>query len=260
MTSNEQSDGRVAAPPTAASKREKGSVVKRTDLKSWMVGLVALAGCALSLPAAAQQASLDGVWKLAPAVARLTPAEGGEVPFSKQGLADYQLNRKSAAKGDFGFDQTRTSCSSPGLPRLMVIPSRFRIFQRERVVMMMFEWNRLYRQIDLRGGPQERPLTDSMIGVSYGRWEGDTLVVNSLGFLPGKLLDSELPSSEELTLVERIRLKDKDTLEDVVTITDPVNFTRPWQAVLTYKRQPDEQLPEDLCLDRKKAGQTVLPR
>jgi hypothetical protein len=247
------------------SRDQESCAVKKTDFKALCrisASLAALIGCVFchSATAAAQQhPDLDGVWKRVPAISKLVPVAGGEVPFSKQGQADYQENRESAAKGDFGFDQTMATCSSPGLPRLMVIPERFRIFQRERVVTMMFEWNRQFRQIDMRGGPQERPPADSMIGVSYGHWEGDALVVKSLGFLPGKLLDSELPSSESLELLERIRLKDHDTLEDLITITDPVNFTRPWQATLTYKRQADEQFPEDLCLDRKKAGQPVLP-
>jgi hypothetical protein len=241
-------------------------VVKIKEFKVWLgrnALLVAFAGCLVWHPATAtaqQRASLDGTWKLVPAITRLVPIGGGEFPFTKQGRTDYKKNRASAAKGNFDFDQTRTTCSSPGLPRLMLIPDRFRVFQREHALTMMFEWNRLIRQIDLRGGAQVRPPVDSMIGVSYGHWEGDTLVAKSVGFLPGKLLDNELPSSESLELLERIRLKDNDTLEDLLTITDPVNFTRPWQAVLTYERQPDELFPEELCLDRKNEGRPVLPR
>ncbi len=248
------------------NRDQKGRAVKRQDFKGWVrrsATLAAFLGYVIWHPATAaahQQPSLDGVWKLVPSITKLVPAGGGDIPFSAQGRTDYQENRASAAKGNFDFDQTKSTCSSPGLPRLMLIPDRFRIFQRERIVTMMFEWNSQLRQIDMRGGPEERPPADSMNGVSYGRWEGDALVVKSLGFLPGKLLDGVLPSSESLELHERIRLKDKNTLDDQVTITDPVNFTRPWKAILTYKRQADEQFPQDLCLDRKKAGQPVLPR
>jgi hypothetical protein len=240
--------------------------VQRRHFKGWWgrnSGLLAFAGYLFwhsAIAAAQHQPVLDGTWRLDPSITRLVPVGGRDIPFTRQGRTDYHENRTSAAKGDFDFDQTRTACSSPGLPRLMLIPDRFRIFQRERVVTMLFEWNRQFRQIDMQGGAHERPPADSMNGVSYGRWEGDILVVNSLGFLPGKLLDNALPSSESLELLERIRLKDNDTLEDLVTITDPVNFTRPWQADLTYKRQPDEQFPEDLCLDRMQESRPVLPR
>jgi len=243
----------------------EGRFVMMKDPKRWLArnaACVALAGCLSWLPATAtaeQRASLDGTWKLAPAITRLVPVGGGALPFTKQGRADHKANKASAAKGDFDFDQTRSACSSPGLPRLMVIPDRFRIFQRERAVTMVFEWNNLVRQVDLRPGPQVRPPVDSMIGSSQGHWEGDTLVAKTVGFLPGKLLDDELPSSESLELLERIHLKDKDTLEDLLTITDPVNFTRPWAALLTYVRQADGQFPEDLCLDRKAEGRALLP-
>jgi hypothetical protein len=97
-------------------------------------------------------------------------------------------------------------------------------------------------------------------GFSSGHWEGDTLVVKSFAFATDKLLDNYLPSSESLELLERVRLLDSDTLEDRITITDPANFTRPWETAITYKRQPDEPLPEDVCLDRKSAGAAPLPR
>jgi len=240
--------------------------VKKKNFKEWLrrnAGLLAVAGLLAWHPgiAGAQpSASLDGTWKLAPAITRLAPVGGGAIPFTKQGRADYKANKASAAKGDFDFDQTRSACSSPGLPRLMLVPDRFRIFQRERAVTMMFEWNSLIRQIELRAGLPVRPPVDSMIGSSQGQWEGDTLVARTVGFLPGKLLDDELPGSEALELLERIRLKDKDTLEDLLTITDPVNFTRPWQAVLTFQRHADGLFPEDLCLDRKAEGRPELPR
>lgn len=256
-----------AAPSRAmwrqACRIEKGSAVKQLVSKALSrasLGVLALAGAALSLPASAQQASLEGTWKLVPAQTALVPIDGGKVPFTKEGLADYDANRKAAAKRDLSFDQAASICSSPGLPRLMLTSDRFRILQRDTVVTMMFEWNRLFRQIEMRDVPAKRPEVDSMNGVSFGHWEGDTLVVKSLGFFPGKLLDNFVSATDTLELVERIRLKDRDTLEDRITITDPASFTQPWDTVLTYKRQPDAPFPEDLCLDRKKAGRTTWPR
>jgi hypothetical protein len=63
-----------------------------------------------------------------------------------------------------------------------------------------------------------------------------------------------------LKLAERIRLKDAGTLEYRVTISDPATFTRSWDAVLTYKRQPDAPLAEDLCLERKRNGESPWPK
>lgn len=215
------------------------------------------------LPLAAQQRpNLEGVWKLPQPQAALLPSDNRPVPFTEKGRAQYEQNKLAAEKGDYAFDATMSRCSSPGLPRLMLTPGLFRIFQRPDVIGMAFEWNRLFRQIDLRSGPHERPLIDTMKGVTYGTWEGGTLMARSYGFSEKTLLDQRIPHSDQLELVERIRLRDRSTLEDRITITDPEMFTRPWDAMLSYKRQPDDAFPfpEDVCLDRKNAGQPPLPR
>jgi hypothetical protein len=85
--------------------------------------------------------------------------------------------------------------------------------------------------------------------------------VESTNFLPQKLLDNLIPSSEDLALTETLRLRGKNTLEDRIKITDPQMFTRPWTAVLVYTRASDDLFPfkEDICLDRIKTG-LPLPR
>jgi len=55
-------------------------------------------------------------------------------------------------------------------------------------------------------------------------------------------------------------LKDKNTLEHRITISDPTTFTKPWDVVLTYRRQPDEAMAEDVCLERKHAGEPPWPK
>ena len=69
------------------------------------------------------------------------------------------------------------------------------------------------------------------------------------GFPDNTLVDDLVPHGYDMKLTERIRLRDQDTLEDRITIEDPEYFTKPWQTVVTYKRQPDEAFPESVCLD-----------
>lgn len=237
-------------------------IMKRAATQPWqLVATLILASqvCAAAAGAEGSTVNLSGTWKLAAPQYTLAAADGSALPFTKNGRLAYERNKRLAAKGDYSFDLTMARCSAPGLPRLMLTPARFRIFQRPDIVTMMFEWNRQRRQIDFSELPKEPPEELHMVGVSSGRWDGDTLVVKSFGFSSEKLLDNYLPSSESLQLVERIRLRDQDTLEDRITITDPENFTRPWETVLTYQRQADETFPEDVCLDRKRAGQMPLP-
>jgi len=217
--------------------------------------------------------TFEGVWKLDPPRAAFKPKDLSEIPFTPEGRAAYEQNKLAAAKGDYSFDPTEMRCSSPGLPRLMLTPKLIMIFQRPHQVAMLFEWNRLLRQIITDDGPKlKNPMQEGMAtgggdvgtakGMTTGHWEGQTLVAHSTKFSEQKLLDEFIPNSDALELTERIRLKDARTLEDRITIVDPEYFTRPWDTVLTYTRQSDKLYPfaEDVCLDRKKAGELPLPR
>jgi hypothetical protein len=215
-----------------------------------------------SLQAFCAGEKMEGVWKLSRPQVLLAPADGSPLPLTEAGRKRYEANKAYAAKGDYeSYDLSMARCSSPGAPRLMLTPDRFRIFSRPAVFYLMFEWNRVLRQVDLDPKKQlEMPDWGTVTGLNRGHWEGEALVVESLGFSRKRLLDNLLPNSEELRLLERIRLVGANTLEDRITITDPEMFTKPWDAVLTYKRQPDEVFPEDVCLDRKDAGQLPLPK
>jgi hypothetical protein len=212
---------------------------------------------------AADPANLEGTWRIAAPQSSFKP-EGGAVPFTAEGRKRYQQNKRAQAKGDFdSFDYATARCASPGLPRLMLTPARIRVWQRPGIVTIRFEWNRLYRQIDMGGlipqsrgnGPgdaEEDALIGRAIPIGKGKWEGDTLVVKTEGFAGNTLVDDLVPHGYDLKTTERIRLRDQDTLEDRITIEDPEYFTKPWQTVVTYKRQPDEVFPESVCLDSLK--------
>lgn len=212
------------------------------------------------------QADLSGTWKITQAPSSIM-AGRGPIPFSEEGAKRYQENKRSKAKKDFEFDLTTTHCSAPGVPRVMLTPQRFRIFQDPYVIMIGFEWNRFRRVIEMPTIPtqlsfgdarENAKLVGTKMGTSQGHWEGDTLVVTTNEFSDNTLLDGLIPHGFDLKVTERIRLKDAQTLEDRVTIEDPETFTKPWEVVLTYARQPDAIFPEDQCLDRVQ-GEPALP-
>lgn len=234
----------------------------------WSAPLAAIAAALAVLLApsgvvAAETATIQGTWKISAPQTAFKP-EKGAVPFSAQGRKRYQENQRALAEKRFDdFDYVTGRCASPGVPRLMITPDRFRIWQRPGVVEMQFEWNRLLRQIDMGSlvTPQLRmidvpgPLTneDALVGraspVSKGHWEGDTLVAISEGFSDNTLIDNLLPHGYDLKVTERIRLLSADVLEDRIRIEDPDTFTRPWETVVTYRRVADEAFPEKVCLD-----------
>lgn len=212
--------------------------------------------------AADNHASIDGTWRLASPQVSLVTAPGKTIPFTAAGRKQYEANKAAAKAGRFDFDLTASRCSSPGLPRIMLTGKRFHIFNRANTVTFMFEWNRLFRVIDLRPQKYDTELDSGQkaIGASTGTWQGDTLVVKSDDFTDTRLLDDLLPSSEDMTLEEKIRLLDSDTLQDQIKITDPKNFTRPLTVTLTYKRTDNTPFAEDVCLDHLAAAPSVIFR
>ena len=116
-----------------------------------VAGALLAAGIAIS--AAAATPDLQGVWKLAAPTKTLKPVSGS-VPFTAQGRKQYEENKRLQAKGAYDdYDITLSRCNSPGTPRLMLTPERFKIWQRMGVVTFDFEWNRALRQIDASGMP-----------------------------------------------------------------------------------------------------------
>ena len=162
------------------------------------------------------------------------------------------------------YDITLSRCSSPGVPRLALTPMRFKIWYRQGVVTFDYEWNRAIRQINVGVPPQPdlmgQGLVPTMTGKSNGHWEGDTLVSVMEGGSDRTLIDDLVPHGFDLKVTERFRLTDFDTLEDRITIEDPAYFSKPWDAVVTYKRQSDAIFAEDVCLDRVAAHQPAFPK
>lgn len=221
------------------------------------------------MAAEAAAPSLDGVWTLAKPQRLLTPADRAPIPFTEKGRTLYEKHNAQVAKGDYSFDMTMSRCSSPGVPRAMLLPGPFRLFQRPDMVLATFQWNHLSRQINLHQGPplvtstepDPEGLLQTKMGNATGRWEGNTLVVQTVNLTEEKLLDDLLPNSEQLEVTERFQLRG-NMLEDRITIKDPEYYTRSWDVVLTYKKLPDSDFPfaEDTCLDRRAAGKPALPR
>jgi hypothetical protein len=97
------------------------------------------------------------------------------------------------------------------------------------------------------------------MGLSRGKFAGDTLVIETAGLRDTTLIDnSGLPHSDALKITERLRLKSADVLENRLRIEDPQTFTQPWETLVTYRRQQGD-LEEDVCLDRIKTGRSAIP-
>jgi hypothetical protein len=105
-----------------------------------------------------------------------------------------------------------------------------------------------YRQIFMDGRTLERDPHPSWMGYSVGRWEGDTLVVESVGFNDKTWLHvSGLPHTEALRVRERIQRRDFGHLQIDVTFTDPGAYTKPWSITVNMELAADTEMLENVC-------------
>ena len=154
---------------------------------------------------------------------------------------------------DTGPDPTER-CIPPGIPRTMFQPFPWEIVQTRDRVIMIFEYQSLIRQIftDGRGHPND--LEPTYMGNAIGKFEGDTLVIDTIGFNDKTWLDPMgLPHSEAMHVTERIRRVDHETLVDEYTIDDPKAYTKSWTAQRTFKLKPDWQIQEYVCAENNKS-------
>ncbi len=150
-------------------------------------------------------------------------------------------------------DDPIARCMPPGGPRQFQMPNGVQfIEQREigRVLVLMGGGNRNWRVIYTDGRPQGQAaeVVLTYYGNSVGRWEKDTLVVDSIGYNERFWFTSGgLPHTEALHLVERFSRPDLNTLRYEVTVEDPRTYTRPWTGGWTLQWMPGEDIQEYFC-------------
>lgn len=147
---------------------------------------------------------------------------GDELPYLPEALAQKKKNQERWLTLD-----PEIKCYLPGVPRANYMPFPFQIFQSDTAFFMAYEYAGAVRNVFL-SNPGPAPV-DSWMGQSWGRWDGDTFVVESSGFNDQTWFDrSGNHHSEQMTVVERYTMTDRDHIQYEATITDPKVFSRPW--------------------------------
>lgn len=135
-------------------------------------------------------------------------------------------------------------------------PQPRKVIQTPDVVLIMYEANNGLRQIftDGRALPAADDIQPWWFGYSVGRWDGDTLVVQTRGLRDMGWLDEQgTPVTSAARMIERFRRPNYGTLEIEATIDDPKTFTRPWTIKLNQKLMPDTELIEFVCLENNRS-------
>jgi len=127
-----------------------------------------------------------------------------------------------------------------------------KVIQTPGLLVFLFESFHSYRQIFTDGRPLPQDREPAWFGYSVGKWEGDTLVVNTVGVNEKTWLDDAgHPHSDALEIKERFRRQDFGRMEVQVTIDDPKAYTKPWSVTIPWALMPDTDLMDWVCENEK---------
>jgi hypothetical protein len=135
----------------------------------------------------------------------------------------------------------------------LTYPPYRKLIQMPGLVVILSERDVTFRQIFIDGRPLPKDPNPSFNGYSVGRWEGDTLIVDTIGFRDGIWLDRKgSPLTDAGRMTERFRRTNFGNLEIEVTIDDSKAYTKPWTIKLHQLLVPDTDLLEYYCQDNEK--------
>ena len=183
--------------------------------------------------------------------------EGGP-PFQ-----DWARELRAQRMADNQKDTPDANCLPMGVMQLHLHPQPRKIVQTPELIVIMYEGNQGLRQIFMDG--RELPVVDENLqpwwyGYSIGRWEGDTLVVESAGFRDDGWLDVYgSPLTDRGKLIERWRRPDYGHLEIDVTVDDPKAYTKPFTVRVSHQLTVDQELIEFICNENEKSSQHYDP-
>ena len=182
--------------------------------------------------------------------------EGGNMGASLPGGLPYQPWAAEAVKRNMATsskDDPHGLCLPDTFLRAYGLPHIVKFVQTPRLLIALEEYNADYRQIFLDGRALPGDLNPAWNGYSVGRWEGDTLVVDSAGFRDDLWLDfrgSPLTSAGKVR--ERMTRPDFGHLNIEVTVDDPKAYTRPWTVTLRQQIIADTEIIDEICLENEK--------
>ena len=207
---------------------------------------------------------LSGVWQndsIGP------PGQEGTGPTPKAVFFDLSFGMNGATppyqpwaaelyakrKGDNAKDNPDARCLPIGPLQMMAHPLPKKIIQSPGLLVILHERNMEFRQIYTDGRPLPRDPNPAWYGYSSAKWEGDTLVVDTIGLRDGLWADFfGSPLTDRARMTERIRRPNYGTLEVRVTIDDPKAYTRPWTVNVNQHLALDTDLLEYACLENEK--------
>jgi len=180
-----------------------------------------------------------------------------DVPFQPWAKALHE-----AREANFESDEPHTRCkASPG-PREFITPYGVEFVdapELQRMYIFDIGGPHTYRTIFMDGRPHPKDFKPTYYGHSTGKWEGDTLVVDTVGFNERVWIDREgNPHTNQLHLIERFTRPDMNTLRYEVTVDDPGAYTAPWTGGFMLRWSAGTELFEYICQDNNKSPEGMV--
>jgi hypothetical protein len=195
---------------------------------------------------------LSGVWSRASDRSSYGAGFKDIPPMTPWGAEKYKalMARRDKDETRNLIDPIITACAPAGTARGLQQGRPFEIFEVPGRVLIVSEVDARVRHVWMDGRGHPKDADPNWFGHSIGRWDNDTLVVDTVGFNELTWLDGEgHPHSEALHIVERFHRVNKDLLEVDVTYDDPKTYTKPWVGKLAFESKPNWELIEWISCD-----------
>ena len=250
----------------------------------WLVSIVAPAGLVavstlFSMTSAAQtrgtlprtadgKPDLSGVWQsggvsLYGEQGTRTAPTGppGAAPPRREPLA-YQPWAAEKQKQFTAIDDPTAHCLLPGVPRITSMPMPFEIVQTPKKVVFLYESFHAFRIVPIDAALKHPDdLVPTWMGDSVGRWDGDTLVVDVIGFNDKTWLSGVgTIHTEALHVVERFTLNADHTMTYSASVEDPKALTKPWATGVTLRTPPNTRVEEYECIENNQDPAHMAPK
>jgi hypothetical protein len=237
----------------------------RNRWKLSALALVAIGVCSprIAAPASAQSRAeqpdtqvalpdLSGVWLRDPGKVSAFEFPRNPAPMTPWGAAKFNTAKNTHGPNPVldmpsNTDPFLKACEPLGVPRVLLANHPFKIVPAKGEMIMLYERSHDFREIYMDGREHPKELEPSWWGHSIGKWDGQTLVVDTVSLDDRTWLDYQgLPHSDQLHVIERYRRVDHSTLQVDLTIDDPKTYTKSWGVSYIYKLKTWE-IGEEIC-------------
>ncbi|MDB5690462.1 MAG: hypothetical protein JWL91_2338 [Sphingomonas bacterium] len=195
----------------------------------------------------------SGVWQ--PDWSALFSGRGGRnaetpafTPATKKIVDEFVARQKQGEN----LQTEMANCVPAGMPQIMRMPYPIEFLFTPSRVTILIETEMQIRRIYTDGRPLPADPDPTFNGSSVGHWEGDTLVVDTIGLNPKTSIVPGVHPTENTKIRETIRLEKPDLMVITTTITDPALFSSPFVQVTPYARHRDWQIREYVCQENNR--------